>query len=72
MVVQHVRAHARAAPGVARVPSGQAVLALEVGERFAAGHRPFAASARTDGRQRFAIAVCPWKFVSLSAARMSA
>ena len=39
VVVQHVRAHARRAPGAARVDAGEPVLALEMRERFRRGHR---------------------------------
>ena len=35
VVVDHVRAHARGAPGAARLDAAEPVLALEVGERFA-------------------------------------
>ena len=73
VVVEEVRADARAAPGAGALDPGEPVLALEVRERLRGGHGARARRARApSGASRSARSDRSGKFVSLSAARRSA
>jgi hypothetical protein len=72
VVVDDERGDTRHPPGVARVDAGEAVLALQLGDRSVDVTGRSAASARTDSASCFARSVSQGKSVSLIAAQMSA